>query len=486
MKKLYRILGLFFATAVMCGCGSKFLDTDYPTGVDVDNGLNNVNNIETATNGVYYRLFNYRFAGNYAISIGDFSADMTAFVDGTSHFNSIFKYDVTPNDIYLEGIWNWGYKTVDNAARVIKASNQIMDEQSDDDQERLKLCIAQASALKGLATLYLTNIFALPIKVNGTDNGSTLGVVAVEEPIQAFQQIERATVAQCYQLIIDDFQRAIDLFEELGYDSGDTNYLGLAAVEGLMARTLLYMEDYDNAKTHAQNALTLFNGSMIYTREDYRAMYASTSGNSESIFKLAINSTDSWSANSSGALWTTYGFKPNFAYTALVTGAGKDDIRDVLLENKQDGSYGGGKFYGEGGNPAIATQFMVRIPEMYLIIAECELKSANGTLANAKAALLNVAKRNLDITTVDDLPADAAGVLAFLEEERARELFQEGHRFYDLRRWGKMASVFANAGNTYTYTNYDIAKFCYPIPAAEVRSNFGVVQTNNWNSFLPR
>lgn len=484
MKNTHKILSSLFATLLLCGCGNDFLNTKYPIGLDTDSALNSVVNVETATNGVYYRLFNYRFAGNYATTIADLAGDMTTFNDATNHWAQVYKYTVTPSTVYLSDIWDWGYKTVDNAAEVIVAANSLLAgiDANDDtgDRERLQLCIAQASALKGLATLLLTNIYGLPIKVNGTDNSSAPGVVAVEAPIPPEETVSRATVGECYARIIADFERAIELFEEVG-DTGNSNNLGLAATEGLLARTYLYMENWDGAKEHAQSALDIFDGQMIYDATAYKNMYTSVGANSESIFKLGIDSSDNWSANSCGTLWTTYGYSPSFAYAELIA---ETDIRSVLLESDGDEKYLGGKFVGEAGNPAVATNFMVRIPEMYLIIAESELNSTSGTIENARTALLNVAKRNSAIASVADLPSDKTDLTAFLENERTRELFQEGHRFFDLRRWGKMAGVSA-VDDKFNITDYDIAKFCFPIPANEINAGFGVEQTPNWDNYLP-
>ncbi|MEO5180403.1 RagB/SusD family nutrient uptake outer membrane protein, partial [Bacteroides ovatus] len=57
----------------------------------------------------------------------------------------------------------------------------------------------------------------------------------------------------------------------------------------------------------------------------------------------------------------------------------------------------------------------------------------------------------------------------------------EGHRFFDARRLGKIISVADGS-----YTNFNIAKFVYPIPSFEVNSGFGVIQTEGWSNNLPR
>ena len=125
---------------------------------------------------------------------------------------------------------------------------------------------------------------------------------------------------------------------------------------------------------------------------------------------------------------------------------------------------------------------------MELIIAEAKLRTAQPDLNGAKEALLTVAKRNSKITSADDLGNTKEEVFAFLKDERARELFQEGFRFYDLRRWDEKADVYANVEDqvSYKYTNYDISQFCYPIPNDEINAGFGIEQTPNWNNYLPK
>jgi hypothetical protein len=125
---------------------------------------------------------------------------------------------------------------------------------------------------------------------------------------------------------------------------------------------------------------------------------------------------------------------------------------------------------------------------MFLIIAEANLYSANGTINNAQKALLTVAKRNSDITSVGDLPSTKENLMSFIKDERARELFQEGLRLYDLRRWDEMAKVNATqAPNiSFVYTNYKISNLVFPIPSAEVNTGYGVAQNENWSSTLPQ
>ena len=122
---------------------------------------------------------------------------------------------------------------------------------------------------------------------------------------------------------------------------------------------------------------------------------------------------------------------------------------------------------------------------MFLIIAEANVKSND--LNAAKEALFTVAHRNADIASADALPSTVNELMSFIKDERARELFQEGLRLYDLRRWDESASVYAvSAPNvSFTYSNFKISDFVFPIPSAEINSGFGVEQ-NDWAGTLPK
>ena len=116
-----------------------------------------------------------------------------------------------------------------------------------------------------------------------------------------------------------------------------------------------------------------------------------------------------------------------------------------------------------------------------------EAEAQSGSLDTAKSALLNVAARNNDIKSVSDLPASKDEVLSFIQDERARELFQEGLRLYDLRRWDTKASVYAilSPNITFTHNNYKISDLVFPIPAGEINAGFGVTQNDGWASVRP-
>ncbi len=484
IKALAGVTLAFSATS----CGDDFLDTKIYNGIDLDTGLNSVSNVGNALNGTYYRLFYYAFAGNYATMIGDIGSDISYWNNATGHFNSINQYTYLETDTYLTSIWNYGYKVIDNSSRVIKACDELSKTATESENAELTLYKAEALSLRAYATLVLTNVFGHQIKVAGQDFSSSLGVVVVDEPIQAYAEVKRSTVGECYTAIVNDLNAAIAAYNAVG-DRENLFVFGKAATYGLLARTYTYMENWTDARQAATNALAESGiSTLTYTSSAYKALYNGGNSNVESMFALAINESTNWSANSCGTLFSTYGYSPTPYLESLY---GENDVRRSIITftEKPDGFrwYNAGKFGAyASGNPANATNYLVNAPEMFLIQAEAYLNEGN--IPDAKKALLVVARRNLDITSVSDLPSDAAGFAAFLRDERARELFQEGHRLWDLRRWNVTTNLAADQAPDIAWAikNVQLGDLIFPIPDAEVNAGFGVEQTPNWDATRPR
>lgn len=489
MKKIFikAFAGVMLAFTAT-GCGDDFLDTKIYNGIDLDTGLNSVNNVGNALNGTYYRLFYYYFAGNYSTLIGDIGSDLSYWNTSRGHFNSINQFTYLDTDTYLTSIWNYGYKVVDNSSRVIKACDELSESATESEKEELTLYKAEALSLRAYATLILTNVFGHQIKVDGQDFSSSLGVVVVDEPIQAYAEVKRSTVGECYTSIVNDLNNAIAAYNEVG-DRGDLFVFGKAAALGLLARTYTYMENWSGARQAAADAIAESGiTTLTYTPAAYKALYNGGVSNVESIFALDINESTNWSANSCGTLFSTYGYSPTPYLLSLY---GENDVRRSIISfNEQpDGLpwYNGGKFGAyASGNPAYATNYLINAPEMFLIQAEAYLNEGN--IPDAQKSLFVVARRNLDITAATDLPSDADGLAAFLRDERARELFQEGHRLWDLRRWNVVTNLAADdfPNISWLINNVKLGDLVFPIPDGEINAGFGVEQTPGWDATRPQ
>lgn len=492
MKKLYiKALAALMLAGSFTSCGDDFLDAKIYSGIDMDTALNSVDNIGYAVNGCYDRLYRYYFAGNYATMFGDIASDISYWNGKTNHFNDIYQFSPTPTDNYLYYIWNYGYKVCDNSARVIKAGEEMMATVSEDEKPFLEMYLAEAYALRAYGHLVLVNTFAHQVKVNGADFSATPGIVIIDIPKTSSDKVSRSTVGDTYTQIVNDLKKSVGYFASCGMDKGTRTYFNEASAWGLLARTYLYLENFGEAFTAADNALQLSGISTLATTDAaYKALYNGGASNRESLFYLDINSMYNWSANSCGTLWSTYSYSPSPYFQSIM--ADTDCRRAVWAWDPTSTPsvpvFKSGKFscYSTG-NPAVGTNYLINAPEMFLIKAESALRKSSPDITAAQDNLLVVAQRNSAITSTGDLPADATGLLSFLQEERARELFQEGHRLWDLRRWDIKANLAAVAAPNiqYTYTNFKVSDCVYPIPVDEINAGFGVTQNENWSSTFP-
>ena len=201
-------------------------------------------------------------------------------------------------------------------------------------------------------------------------------------------------------------------------------------------------------------------------------MWGNVAVNDEDLFTIKKSDDDNLSANS---LSTAYGSYYCTFQNAALSKLGANDIRRQLLRAGDGGGTSSKKYDGQSA-AAVSNIPVFRKSEMALIIAECEAR--NGSIEEAKKYLMFTAKRNKDIESVDNLPSTKDELLQFISDERVREFFGEGHRFFDARRMGEKIS-----GDQ--FQNWDIKKFVFPIPSAEINTGTGCAQNANWSDALP-
>ena len=116
---------------------------------------------------------------------------------------------------------------------------------------------------------------------------------------------------------------------------------------------------------------------------------------------------------------------------------------------------------------------------MYLIIAEASVQLDQTT--DAIDAVWMISQRDADLVE-SDVPTEKVALLDWIALERAKELFGEGHRMFDLRRTG--ADLNRGADDVYPIYGFDMTNFFYPIPQDEVNAS-GLPQSEGWEAQVP-
>lgn len=415
--------------------------------------------------GMYYAMESSRFLGRDALILGDACADLVNHSNSTGHWRQLAHWQVYDTDGYLQDIWQYGYQVIDRAARIIANAEQISKLPASE-QPKVNEVVAEAYAARALAMSYMVQIWGLPYS---EANAGKPGIVNVTTPVGEGEKVSRATVGENYKQILSDIEQAKSYFAKEDVEPAGAFYMNPAAVDALEARVRLNMHDYAGALTAAQRAMDAFDGELIDNAADFEARWRSSNESSEDLFIIRQSATDNLGASSIHTMYNNYGLSINADFLATY---GEDDIRTEVM------NMSAGKFIGTNEGANANSIPILTLPELYLIIAEAE--AVQGHYAAAKEALATLLTARYTDFDATSLPTDAS-LVTRIRMERNKELIQQGFRWYDARRWGEKISVSAGA-----YKDFDIAKFCYPIPANEINSGYGVTQTENWSATMPQ
>jgi tetratricopeptide (TPR) repeat protein len=458
-------------TMGLASCGDDYFDVDMEQNKTSETAFTSAKDVKNGMIGAYYALGNYRFYGRNVVAIGDMASDIAKADASSGHFVMFNTYQVTETDGDLEDTWNYGYKVIDRCVRTINGAEKLLEAGVTEDEEySISSYLSQCYALRALATFTLTNLFGLPYQAGGANN--QLGIILIKDkPFTNTDEVHRSTVAECYELVLSDIEKAKEYYTDESEMNGSAQfYFNMAAIYALEARVNLFMGNYAKAKEAAQNAIDERDSEGIEAAK-YAGMWMSNAITAEDILTITKTSDDNLSANSLNTLYGSYGG----SVSAYVSGLfGENDCRAAVLKYKQF------KYVGLTGDKAVSNIPIFRLSEMYLILAECEARLGN--IDEAKEALFFTAQRNADIDEADKLPATQDELLSFINDERVRELYLEGHRWFDARRQGLTIPVSTAA----TVVQFNIAKFVYPIPADEINAGFGTEQNTGWEDNLPK
>lgn len=276
----------------------------------------------------------------------------------------------------------------------------------------------KAEALLGRAYSYffLVNEYGKPY--NEATASSDLAVPIMISDNVGQQAPPRSTVAEVYQLIIDDINNAIP---NLPADNSNARFRGSkAAAYSVLARVYLYRREYNEAQRYAELALANTKAIMI----DYTN--AATFPTTQNV----VSHPDVIYGRSSAdaGIPLTQELKSTFA--------SNDARRTILYTSWNSTVRGATAFYAAAVTPVFQlTNGGTSVQEMHLIAAEGAARA--NSLDNALNHL-NVVRRNRltgsPIETRDFNSTSQPVVLDEVLAERRRELPFHGLRWFDMRR----------------------------------------------------
>lgn len=498
--KRTKILSTAAVTALiaMSSCNlEKFPDT----AINAENAMESIADCQSFRNGLYSGM-KYCFTGAF-IYATDLQTDLYHAVANFGNFQGPFySYSVTSSESTAETVWYGLYGYIGNANFLIEGTQKLLDKGtlSEADAATIRQYYGEACYIRAHMLFNLSQYFCEDYDPETAE--SKMGVPVVTRYAPTFDSNaypSRGTLAQTYSQIVTDLAEAEKYVTVKG--EPDAIYVTADAVAALQARVALTMHDYQTAFNKASGLVS----SRRYQLVSDAAAYA-----------------DGWLNDNLGeAIWQVQMMDQTdlgnaYSYFIYNTSGeeGMDNPQYVpeqwvldLYDQTNDIRYGA--YFDERsftspvtgtmtlmvkypGNPALRSNVNVsnyqnkpkvfRISEMYLIAAEA---AANLTGQDAVASqYLNDLKR-ARIAGWADQTYSGVNLMSEIRDERVRELFGEGFRLNDLKRWhlgftrdeGQDPSLVMQGTNYASCTRpADDPFFLWPIPLAEMDANPQMVQ----------
>ncbi len=497
MKNIkYALIGLIVLLST--ACNEEFLDRAPLGSLTAGNYPSSESEAISATNGIYntLRIWGVNTGGFPLLDImSDDSRKGSNPGDG-AQISQFDQFTFTPSDGNIENWYRTLYLGIRRAHLVLEKVPAI--EMDEDLKNRL---LAEARFLRGYFYSILARAFG------------DVPIVISSEPPSGLSKSTRQEVFD--QIIFPDLQFAIaQLPEKSDYANEDLGRASKGSARALLARLYLFLGDFPNAEKYSLEVIN----SQQYDLEADLADIFNVAGEYgvESIFEVGAlpesdmalggnqfantqgirgNPNYGWGFNRPAYDWMVFIgnvdprldasviFLNEVVDGVLITGDAstpdttytdntKTEILEIEAYNQKTYASGDGASAIWGHN-----RRLIRYADVLLMAAEA--LNENGNSPQARVYLNEVRKRARggNAAILPDITTTNQGQLRQeIYDERRRELFMEGLRFWDLVRTNRAASVLSAFG--FVQGKNEI----FPIPQAEIDISEGVItQDSRWN-----
>lgn len=491
--KIYKTIIYFAAVAVTVvstqGCLNKLPGDALPE----DKAMLTISDAEQSLMGIYASFKSSALYSGYLTYLPDIQSDLAYAVDGFSNVHGdIWQWNIRTTNQEIEEVYASLYT-------IIGACNFFLDKvgalraslQSDEDIEYLDSWTGEVYCARALAYSELVKCFCQAYPEDDAKAAELPGVV-LRTVYYGEQVAERSTLKESYDLILSDLEKAETMISE-DDDAYNNVWLSRAAAHAIHARVALYMGRWDEAIEHSSEVInsgtfrlasanTAYSGDVTYY--DYLWQYDSSF---EVIWKIGFTNTSYGGAL--GQIFLNFNndytyFYPDYVPASWVLNLyGSGDLRYDAFFSSQSTGYAHGlqwpllvKYY--GNRNMIQSQIyhvnmpkVLRLSEQYLIRAEAYCRKSDFAAARTD---LNTLRKERFVSGSGSISIAENNWLDVISEERVRELYMEGFRLNDLKRWGRgferrSQSNSLAQGSTLKVEAGDY-RFVWPIPNQEIEA----------------
>ena len=501
MKNIYmKFVRVMAATAIALGLSSCLEKTpgDY---IPETESMNTLNGAEQVLTGIYTAYMSSGLYSGYLTLCPDVQSDLVYAVQGNSNtMGTIWQWDIRSTNSEVEAVYAALYRVIGRCNFFLDQVDELRKSMTDDASiETLDYYTGEVHCARALAYSELIKCFCKAY--DPATAKDELGVVLADTYFGE-KPAKRASLYDSYQFVIADLEKAEELLDE-DYNYYDSPYFTHAAAHAIHARVALYMQDWDKAIAEStilieSDAFALATCRSYASSSQTFLQYLWTNDASyEDIWRIGYTTTSFGGAQGSMFLnFTTdyYYYYPDYVpaqwvldlytsgdarysayFATLQTGYSHQLTWPLLV-----------KYY---GNESLMANMIyhvnmpkpLRLAEQYLIRAEAYCQKGSYAAASTDLSTL----RQTRFTSGGSISVNSGNWLETISEERVRELYMEGFRLHDLKRWGM---GFERTPQTHSQSEGSSLKieagnplFVWPIPNHEIVSPGSQIQPNESN-----
>jgi hypothetical protein len=492
----YLTLSMVVTSGIITGCSKKeVIELSPEFTLSATTNPSTIQQLEEVLLGTYARFR----AGDYYGSNSGTGAGWTMMPDvmsdnlyennATSLANSRNMSDFLylPNTGQVAAFYSAPYQVITGANIVLRDADKFL---TATNQTRINRIKGQALAIRALAHFDLMRYFAVNFDRNSTTN--FVAPYTTEFVVSTTLFPSRLSNKDYWDKIFEDLNAAEPLLQNVDRPinpaTGVTRpFIDLNAFYAIKARACLYAGDWQGAETAATNAMN--NRPLVnLDQAAFSGMYNESSrgeiiwnvqfdaGQGGPTFLVYFATTQRNYFNPTAAIATVSGTSgliqnTDIRYRAFFTEVVSGELSVTKYRGKQALS---------NGNANVP---VFRTGEMMLIRAEARARNNREALGLQDLNALRAARIN---GYVNETGLTGQALLTAIANERRRELFCEGHRFFDLKRTTRtlvrtQACGGANDAQTTCSLDPNAREWALPIPVAESDINPNAGQNPGYN-----
>lgn len=447
-------------TLMVAMLATSCLDKTPGSAIPVGSAMQTFDDAEQHLTGIYAQMKSSALWSGYLTLLPDIQSDLVYAVDGYSNnMGEFWLWTFRGTSKEVEAVYAALYGIISECNFFLEKVDRVIAAETNDDK-LLALDFYKGEVYTIRALCYSELIKCYCEAYDPAKAQNQLGVVLRKSYTQPERAV-RASLYDSYQMVVEDLTKAENLLDK-DYDGISGFYAIHGMVNALRARVALYMQDWETAIDYSSKVIDHPN--KVFALSDANTIYSGNETFFDYIWSNDLATEIIWQigftpTSYGGALGQSFlGFNTDYVYyypdyvpaqwVLNLYGAG-DARYSAYFTNLQTGHNHGlvwpllTKYM---GNTTMMNQYYIyhvvspkpfRLAEQYLIRAEAYCRKANPDFAAASADLTTLRKARF-ANGSGSMNVNKDNYLQNISDERVRELYMEGHRLQDLKRWGTM------------------------------------------------